>query len=535
MPVGLVTGMYRRLDRAVIRWTDGLAFPSAVHAASRAARPGSTCPDRTSPPTAGGRGEWTVDGLQSALETIDGFIWGPFLLIPLLLGTGVYLTIRLTGLQFRMLGPALRLAFGGSDEDAEGDVSHYQALTTALAATVGVGNIAGVATAISLGGPGAVFWMWVTALLGMATKYAEAFLGVRFRSKDARGEMNGGPQHYLAHAIPGPAGKVLAITFAVFALVASFGIGNMTQVNTVVTQIEGSFHVAPWITGLALVVATALAVIGGIKSIGRVTASFVPIMIVFYILAALVVLVLNIGNVLPALGLIFSDAFTGTAATGGFVGAGVAAAIQFGVARGIFSNESGLGTGGIAAAAARTDHPVRQGLVSMTQTFIDTIIVVSMTGLVIVVTGAWKVPGLQASQITSTAFDIGLPGNWGHYLVTIAVIFFAYSTVLGWEYYGERNAERLWGAPAVRIYRVVFTLAVFLGATLQLDTVWTFSDIANGLMALPNLIGLLLCGGLVARETRAYLNHDADLRNPPGVSTLNGTHDLGEKADVFVR
>ncbi|SDB80081.1 alanine or glycine:cation symporter, AGCS family [Raineyella antarctica] len=476
-----------------------------------------------------------MDGLQGALDTIDGFIWGPYLLIPLLLGTGVYLTIRLGGLQFLKLGAALRLAFGDSREDAEGDVSHYQALTTALAATVGVGNIAGVATAISLGGPGAVFWMWVTALLGMATKYAEAFMGVRFRSQDANGGMNGGPQHYLAKAIPGRLGVTLSVMFAVFALVASFGIGNMTQVNTVVTQIEGSFQVAPWITGLLLVIATGLAVIGGIKSIGKVTAAFVPLMIVFYIAAALLVLVLNIGNLLPAFGVIFSDAFTGTAATGGFVGAGVAAAIQFGVARGIFSNESGLGTAGIAAAAAKTAHPVRQGLVSMTQTFIDTIIVVSMTGLVIVTTGAWQVPGLKASQITSAAFDMGLPGDWGHYLVTIAVIFFAYSTVLGWEYYGERNAERLWGVRAVYVYRVVFTLVVFVGATIELDTVWTFSDIANGLMALPNLIGLLVCGGLIARETRAYLNHDADLRNPPLVSTLHGTDELGEPVDVLVR
>lgn len=476
-----------------------------------------------------------MDVVQHVLETIDGVVWGPFLLIPLLLGTGVYLTIRLTGLQFRKLGPALRLAFGRVDEEAEGDVSHYQALTTALAATVGVGNIAGVATAISLGGPGAVFWMWVTALLGMATKYSEAFLGVRFRAQDERGGMNGGPQHYLARAIPGRVGVVLSVAFAVFALAASFGIGNMTQINTVATQLEGSFRIAPWLTGLVLLVATALTVIGGIRSIGRVTAYFVPIMIVLYVLAALVVLVLNAGAVLPALWLIVRGAFSGTAATGGFVGAGVAAAIQFGVARGIFSNESGLGTAGIAAAAARTDHPVRQGLVSMTQTFIDTIIVVTMTGLVIVTTGAWQVPGLAGSQITSEAFDLGLPGDWGHLVVTVAVMFFAYSTVLGWEYYGERNAERLWGIRAVPIYRIVFTLVVFVGATIQLETVWTFSDIANGLMALPNLIGLLICGGLVARETRAYLAHDGELRTPPPVSTLNGTHHLQPGADTDTR
>ncbi|MDO5735036.1 MAG: sodium:alanine symporter family protein [Propionibacteriaceae bacterium] len=456
------------------------------------------------------------------LDRLDSFIWGPALLIPLLLGTGIYLTLRLGGLQFLKLIPALRLAFvDRSEKDADGDISHYAALATALAATVGVGNIAGVATAIHLGGPGAVFWMWVTALFGMASKYSEAFLGVRFRTVDAKGEISGGPQWYLKHAIPGVLGLVLSIAFAVFAILASFGIGNMTQSNTVAAVVQDQFGVAPWISGLVLMVFTGLVLIGGIKSIARVTSAVVPAMIVLYVLAALVVLALNIGAVPGAIGLIFTDAFTGTAATGGFAGAILAKAIQFGVARGIFSNESGLGSAAIAAAAAKTRHPVRQGLVSMTQTFIDTIIVVTMTALVIVSTGAWTSEN-KGATMTSEAFSVGLPGEWGSIIVTLAVIFFAGSTVLGWAYYGERCAQRLFGIRSVIVYRVVFTLVVFLGATTELATVWTFSDIMNGLMALPNLIGLLICSGLIARETKAYLQRDPDLRNPPPGSTLNG-------------
>ncbi|MEO7589167.1 MAG: sodium:alanine symporter family protein [Arachnia sp.] len=456
------------------------------------------------------------------LDTIDSFIWGPFLLIPLLLGTGIYLTIRLGGLQFLKLIPALRMAFfDGSEKDAAGDISHYQALTTALAATVGVGNIAGVATAIYLGGPGAVFWMWVTALFGMASKYSEAFMGVRFRTTDARGEISGGPQWYLKRAIPGRFGVVLSIAFAAFAILASFGIGNMTQSNTVAAVVKDQFGITPWITGLVLMAFTGLVLIGGIKSIAKVTAAVVPGMIGLYVLAALVVLGLNIGGIPDALATIFTDAFTGTAAAGGFTGAVIAQAIQFGVARGIFSNESGLGSAAIAAAAAKTQHPVRQGLVSMTQTFIDTIIVVTMTALVIVSTGAWT-SGNKGATMTSEAFSVGLPGEWGSLIVTVAVIFFAGSTVLGWAYYGERCAQRLFGIKAVKIYRVIFTLVVFLGATTELSTVWTLSDIMNGLMALPNLVGLLICSGLIARETRAYLKRDPDLRNPPPGSTLDG-------------
>jgi len=464
--------------------------------------------------------------MQAVLDSISGVVWGPFVLIPLLLGTGLYLTIRLGGVQFRKLGPALRLAvLTRRDDDAEGDISHYQALTTALAATVGVGNIAGVATAIYYGGPGALFWMWITALVGMASKYSEAFLGVRFRTVDARGEISGGPQYYLARAIPNRFGLVLSICFAVFAVLASFGIGNMTQSNTVATSVESSFGIPVVAVGVVLAVATGLVLLGGIRTIGKVTAGFVPFMIVLYVVASVVVLLLNVGSLPDALALVVSDAFTGTAATGGFLGSVFIIAVQYGVARGIFSNESGLGSAAIAAAAAQTRHPVRQGLVSMTQTFIDTIIVVSMTGLVIITTGAWTT-GEEGAAMTAEGFTRGLPGEWGHYVVTISVIFFAFSTVLGWAYYGERCIERLVGVRGVTPYRILFTVVVLVGATTELTLVWTFSDIANGLMALPNLIGLVICAGLVARETRAYLAADPDLSSAPEESTLEGVDGL---------
>ncbi|MGI6879676.1 alanine/glycine:cation symporter family protein [Microbacterium sp. gxy059] len=458
-----------------------------------------------------------LDTIQAALDAASGFIWGPWLLIPLLLGTGLYLTIRLGGLQFIRLGAALRLGlFRRKDAGSDGDISQFQALTTALAATVGTGNIVGVATAIAIGGPGALFWMWITGLLGMASKYSEAFLGVRFRTRDKAGEQNGGPQQYLERGIRNGFGKTLAFLFSVFAVIACFGIGNMTQGNSVSANLESSFSVPTWVTGVVLTVIALVVLVGGIKSIGRVTAGFVPIMIVFYVLSALYILIVNIGDVPAALALIFRDAFTGSAAAGGFAGSVLIIAIQMGVARGIFSNESGMGSAAIAAAAARTSHPVRQGLVSMTQTFIDTIIVVSMTGLVIITTGAYAMTDENGEQIdaalmTGEAFSHGLPGEWGHWVVTIGLVMFAFSTVLGWSYYGERSIEKLLGRRAVMPFRVVFSLVVYVGCTTELSVVWAFSDVMNGLMALPNLIGLLILSGLVARETRAYLKHDPKL------------------------
>lgn len=468
--------------------------------------------------------------LDDVLTTISAIVWGPFVLVPLLLGTGVWLTFRLGGVQFTRLGAALQLALvrrsDGSEE--EGDVSHYQALATALAATVGVGNIAGVATAIHLGGPGALFWMWVSAVFGMAAKYSEAFMGVRFRTTDANGEVSGGPQYYLKRAIPGPVGTVLSLFFAIAAVIASFGIGNMTQSNSVAAAMKTTFGVEPVIVGIVLAVFTALVLLGGIKTISKVTSGMVPLMIVFYVAAGVVVLALNWQGIAPALGLVFTDAFTGTAAVGGFAGSAMAQAIQFGIARGIFSNESGMGSAAIVAAAAKTKHPVRQGLVSMTQTFIDTIIVVSMTGLVILTTGVWQ-GGSTGAALTSEGFSTGLPGSWGGVIVAIALVFFAYSTVLGWAYYGERNVERLFGVRGLLPYRLLFSAVVFVGATMELSTVWTFSDVANGLMALPNLIGLLICSGLIARETKAYLAADPTLQDEPAVSTLDGIEELSSR------
>jgi alanine or glycine:cation symporter, AGCS family len=448
--------------------------------------------------------------LDDLLSDASGFIWGPWLLIPLLLLTGLYLTVLLRGIQVRRLGLAFWLAFvKRKDLGAEGDISHYQALSTALAATVGVGNIAGVATAIALGGPGAVFWMWCTGLVGMATKYSEAFLGVRFRRTDAAGEQAGGPMHYLRRGIKGPVGIFLGGFFAIAGVLASFGIGNMTQANTVAANVKEEWGIAEAVTGIVVVVLAAAVILGGIKSIGRVTSLLVPIMIVVYILGAAGVLALNIDQVPGAFGVIITDAFTGTAATGGFAGAAVAAAIRYGVARGIFSNESGLGTGGIAAAAAKTTHPVRQALVSMTQTFIDTLVVVTFTALTIIVTGVWKDAGPEeAASFTARAFAEGLPGTWGSIIVTFGVMFFAFSTILGWSYYGERCMEYLFGRKAVVPYRIVFIIVTYIGATTALTTVWTFSDVMNGLMALPNLIGLLILSPLIYRETRAYFSQD---------------------------
>lgn len=471
-----------------------------------------------------------MDWLNDSFEEIAGFIWGPALLIPLLLLTGVYLTSMLRGIQFTKLGHALWLALIKRNEPgAVGDISHYQALTVALAATIGVGNIAGVGTAIALGGPGALFWMWVTGLVGMATKYSEAYLGVRYRRPDAKGEQSGGPMFYLSEGLKeqfgaraAGIGTVLAVAFAVFGALAAFGIGNMTQSNSVAESLYGEWSVPHWVTGLVLMLVAALVILGGIKAIGRFTAAFVPLMAVFYVLGATGVLVLNAGELPGAIGTIVSDAFTGTAAIGGFAGAGFLAVLRYGVARGIFSNESGLGTGGIAAAAAKTSHEVRQALVSMTQTFLDTIVVVSFTGMAIAVTGAWELidpetgEGFEGARLTATAFQDGLPGEWGGVLVSLGIVFFAFSTLLGWAYYGERCMDRLFGRGLVVPYRMVFCGVIFIGAVTELRLVWNFADALNGLMALPNLVGLVLLSMVVVRGTRAYFARP-DWREFPAV------------------
>ena len=445
--------------------------------------------------------------LQSALQAMSDFVWGPFLLIPLLLLTGLYLTIRLRGIQFTQLWGSLYLALVvRADPDSEGDISHFQALMTALAATVGTGNIVGVATAIALGGPGALFWMWITGLVGMATKYSEALLSVKYRDTDSRGEQCGGPMYYLSRGIQASfLGPFLGGAFALFAAVAAFGIGNMVQSHSIADALNQSFGIAPWMSGAAITVGAAAVILGGIKSIGRFTGFFVPIMIVTYCAAMTWALILHADRLPEAFGLIFSGAFSGTAATGGFVGVAVAQAIRFGVARGIFSNESGLGSAGIAAAAAQTREPVRQAMVSMTQTFIDTIVVCSFTGLTIIVTGAWS-SGENGAPLTQLAFREGLPGAWGGWVVAISLTLFAFSTILGWSYYGEKSAEYLLGEGVIIPYRVVFVAVVMIGSMLKLDIVWTLADVMNGLMALPNLVGLLLLSGVIAAETRSYFS-----------------------------
>jgi AGCS family alanine or glycine:cation symporter len=431
---------------------------------------------------------------------LSGWVWGPPMLI-LLVGTGLYLTIRLKGLQFRALPLAFRLIW--RKDHGHGDISHFAALMTALAATVGIGNIVGVATAITLGGPGAVFWMWMTGLVGMATKYSEAVLAVKYREHGPHG-MRGGPMYYLSKGAGLP---WLGTLFAIFTALAAFGIGNMTQANATAGILQAVFHAQPWVTGLVLMVLTALVILGGIRSIGKFTSILVPFMIVGYIIAALIVLVLNVTEIPHAFALIFRHAFSPSAATGGFAGATIAAAMRFGIARGVFSNESGLGSAPIAAAAARTHDPVKQALVSMTQTFIDTLVVCTMTALVILTASSWA-NGVAAGELTSASFAETL-GVSGRILVAVATALFAYSTLIGWNYYGEKAVEYLLGPRSIRVYRILFIAMVMVGAMIKLETVWNFSDLMNGMMAIPNLIGLLLLSKVIVDETDRYFKSDA--------------------------
>lgn len=435
---------------------------------------------------------------------ISGWVWGPPLLI-LLVGTGIYLTFRIGFLQMRLLPYSLKLAFTKKqDKKSEGDISHFQALMTALAATVGTGNIAGVATAIFTGGPGAVFWMWITAFFGMATKYAEAVLAVKYRVEDEDGEMSGGPMYYLERGL---GQKWLGVLFALFGAVAAFGIGNLVQSNSVASVVQSTFSVPAWVTGLVLTIFTALALIGGIKSIGKVTALFVPVMAAFYLLAGLVVMIMNFDLVPAAVALIFTDAFTGEAVAGGALGT----VIRMGVARGVFSNEAGLGSAPIAAAAAKTDLPGRQALVSMTQVFIDTIVICSITGITIVMGGLYT-GDTTAADLTSATFDKFL-GQTGSVIVAVGLLFFASSTIIGWSYYGEKCFSYLFSKSVVLYYRIAFVVAVFIGAISQLEVVWGVADVMNGLMAFPNLIGLLGLSGVVVVETRNILNAIKEEKN----------------------
>jgi AGCS family alanine or glycine:cation symporter len=476
---------------------------------------------------------------------------------------GIWLTWALRGIQFRELGSSLHLALiVRRERDGEGDISHFQALMTALAATVGTGNIAGVATAIAAGGPGALFWMWMTGLVGMATKYAEALLSVRYREADARGHMSGGPMYFLAKGVRNRAlGRGLGIAFAAFAAVAAFGIGNGVQAQEVGNALEATFGFEPRATQVVLAVLVGAVILGGIRSIARFASVLVPVMIVLYATAAVVILVVNVAWIPRALGAVFAGAFGGDAIGGGLLGAGVAAAVRFGVARGIFSNESGLGSAGIAAAAAETREPVRQAMVSMTQTFLDTIVICTLTGLVILTTVAkdatlaaaggnedlgravselaetvrsdeeadldpsrpdfrakvalrypdsalvaplvrWKL--VQGSKWTTLAFSESLPGGAGGAVVSVGLALFAFSTILGWSYYGEKCVQYLFGLRSVPIYRAIFAGMVVIGPAIFDQRIWLLSDVMNGLMAVPNLIGLLLLSGVVVSETRAY-------------------------------
>ena len=447
----------------------------------------------------------TLEKFSKLVANVDAIVWGPVTIVALL-GTGIYLTILLKGIQFRELGHALYLGFIKRKEDGmEGEISHFQALMTALAGTVGTGNIAGVAGAIAVGGPGALFWMWMTGLFGMASKYSEALLAVKYREKDKNGEYIGGPMFYLEKGLKN---KFLAVSFAVFTVIASFGIGNAVQSAEVTKAINLSFGINMNLVGIILALMTAAVILGGIKNIGRVASAIVPTMILIYVVGSMVIILMNSSLILPAFGTIFKYAFTPHAMIGGGFGAMLSKTIQKGVARGLFSNESGMGSSAIAAAAAKSSNPKTQALVSMTQTFIDTIVVCTMTGLVIVMSGKYT-EGLKGSVLTNKAFETLLQGTWGGLIVTISLIFFAYSTILGWSYYGEKSMEYLLGEKAsakkiktsVMIYRLFYCFVVYFGAVASADLVWNISDIANALMVYPNLIGLVFLSKVIVEES----------------------------------
>ena len=436
--------------------------------------------------------------MNSLFAEFAKLMWGPWLLI-LLLGTGVWLSICLRGIQVRNLIYAVRLTFS-KEWDGEGDISHFGSLMTALAATVGMGNIAGVSTAVALGGPGAIFWMWITGLVGMATKYSEGFLAVKYRYVNEYGEISGGPMYYLEHGL---GQKWLGTCFAIFGALAAFGIGNMIQSNTTAKALSETLGTSNFLVGIVLALLTGMVIVGGIKRIADVASYFVPIMVSIYFIGASIVIFNNLSHLGSGIALIFEHAFTGTAATGGFVGATLAQTIRFGVARGLFSNESGMGSAPIAAAAAKTNHPGKQALVSMTGTFLDTLIICSLTALALSSSGVW-VSGETGVALTIQAFSSGLPGNWGNIIVSSSAVTFGFSSILAWEYYGEKCFEYLFKEKWIGLYRYAWVLFVFMGALFELEIVWNFSDAMNALMAIPNLIGLLLLSRILSQETQAF-------------------------------
>lgn len=437
------------------------------------------------------------------LNAIDSFIWGPPLLI-LLVGTGILLTCRLKLLQVFKLKKALSLIFSAKN-NGDGDINSFKALCTALAATVGTGNIVGVATAVHAGGPGALFWMWMAAFFGMATKYAEGLLAVKYREVDKNGNIAGGPMYYIKNGL-GEKWKPLGTLFAVFGvLVAFFGIGTFAQVNSIVEITKLTVGLPVEYTAVALTLVVAAVTIGGLQSIATVASKIVPGMAVLYFVITVAVLAVFYDQVPAAIGLVLESAFTPTAATGGFLGATVMMAMRNGVARGVFSNESGLGSAPIAAAAAKTKWPAEQGLISMTGTFIDTIIICTLTGLTLIVTSQWST-GLNGAELTNAAFSAAFPAVGGYFLM-VSLVLFAFTTILGWNYYGERCAEYLGGVKVILPYRIVFICLVACGAFLQLDAIWILADIVNGLMAIPNLIALIGLSGVVVAETKKYMAH----------------------------
>ena len=437
-----------------------------------------------------------MQAVEAFLARASDLVWGPPLLI-LLFGTHLFLTFRLKFIQ-TYLPQAIKLSFS-REKEGDGEITQFGALTTALAATIGTGNIVGVATAVAAGGPGAVLWMWLTGVFGIATKYAEAVLSVKYRVKLPNGQMAGGPMYALERGL---GSKPLGMLFAALTAIAAFGIGNMTQANSISGLAQQTFGVSPWITGIVMTVLTAIVILGGITKIASVCEKLVPFMAVFYVLGCVILIVMHIERVPDTLSLIVNGAFSGQAAVGGFLGAGIQQAMRFGIARGLFSNESGLGSAPIVAAAAMTKNPVRQALVSSTGTFWDTVVVCALTGIVVVNSGGWT-QGLSGSALTKMAFD-DLP-TIGPIVLTVGLLTFVFSTILGWAYYGEKAAEYLFGSGVIFPYRILWVCAVMLGSVSTLTAVWSFSDVANGLMAVPNLISLLALNGVIVAETREYL------------------------------
>jgi len=445
-----------------------------------------------------------MQAINDLISAINGIVWGPLMLL-LILGTGLYLMYGLSFMPLKRLGYGFRMLWQGRQTKGEGDIAPFNALMTSLAATIGTGNIAGVATAIFLGGPGALFWMWCTALVGMATKYAEAVLAVKYREVDANGMHIGGPMFYVKNGLKSH-WSWLGTTFAVFGALAGFGVGNTIQANSVADVIHSTFAVPHIISGIVMAVLAAMVLLGGIKRIGNVAGKLVPLMALAYVSAGMVILVLNFNELPHAFSLVFTHAFTPIAATGGFAGAAVWAAIRFGVARGIFSNEAGLGSAPIAHAAASTNDPVQQGSIAMLGTFIDTIIVCSITGLVIISSGAWT-QGINGAALSSAAFELALPG-YGKYIVTVALSVFAFTTILGWSFYSEKCVEYLFGECAITPFRWLWILIVPVGAVADLNFMWLIADTLNALMAIPNLIALILLSPVVFKLTKEHFNKE---------------------------